>query len=92
MSETRHGARVQKVYDSAKTQYQRLLESGILTQAKRIGLSATYGGLNTARLLSQLNANPEQLWRMAERSKLCIAKQRTTTRTQPTSVTAIVRQ
>jgi len=92
VSKTRHGARVQKVYDSAKTPYQRLLESGILTQAKRTELAATYGGLNPVRLLSQLNANLQQLWKTAERSKLCTTPQRTKTRTEPTSVTGIVRQ
>ena len=31
VSKRRHGARVHKVYDTAKTPYQRLLESGVLT-------------------------------------------------------------
>ena len=32
---TRHGAKVQEVYDTARTPYHRLLEAGVLTGAKR---------------------------------------------------------
>jgi len=67
VSKTRHGARVHKVYDTAQTAYQRLLECGGLSQNKRTELAAIYGGLNPVRLLSQINANLEQLWKMAER-------------------------
>ena len=31
VSKTRHGAKVHKVYDTARTPYQRLLEAGVLT-------------------------------------------------------------
>ena len=66
VSKTRNGARVHKVYDTAKTPYQRLLESGILTQAKRAELAAIYHGLNPVLLLKQLNGHLEQLWKLAE--------------------------
>ena len=39
---TRHGARVHKVYDTAKTPYQRLLEAEVLAEAKRQELAVTY--------------------------------------------------
>lgn len=39
-SKTTHGARVHKVYDTAKTPYERLLESGVLTPAKEAELAA----------------------------------------------------
>ena len=68
VSKTRHGAKVHKVYDTAKTPYQRLLESGVLTPAKRAGLAATYQGLNPVLLLTQLNGHLEQLWKLADRS------------------------
>lgn len=32
VSKTRHGAKVHKVYDTARTPYQRLLETGVLTE------------------------------------------------------------
>ena len=48
---SRHGAKVHKVYDTAKTPYHRLLASGVLSQSKATELSATYGGLNPRWLL-----------------------------------------
>jgi hypothetical protein len=67
VSKTRKGARVHKVYDTAKTPYQRLLESGMLTPAQQVEMAATYRGLNPVLLLSQLNAHLEQLWKLADR-------------------------
>ena len=67
ISKTRHGAKVHKVYDTARTPYQRLLESGTLTSAKRVELAATYRGLNPVLLLSQLNGHLEKLWELANR-------------------------
>jgi hypothetical protein len=63
---TRHGARVHKVYDTAKTPYQRLWECGVLTKAKQAELAAIYGGLNPVLLLRYLNGHLEQLWKLAE--------------------------
>jgi hypothetical protein len=68
VSKTRQGARVHKVYDIAKTPYQRLLESGTLTPAKRVQLAAIYHGLNPAYLLSQLNLHLEKLWKLADQT------------------------
>jgi hypothetical protein len=67
VSKTRHGAKVHKVYDTARTPYQRLLESGVLTETKRAELAATYHGLNPVLLLNQLNGHLEQLWKLADR-------------------------
>jgi len=66
-AKTRHGARVHKVYDTARTPYQRLLEAGVLTEAKQQELAATYHGLNPVLLLKQINSNLEQLWQLADR-------------------------
>jgi len=66
VSKTRHGAKVKKVYDTARTAYQRLLAAGVLTEAKRQELAVTYHGLNPVRLLKQINSNLEQLWQMAQ--------------------------
>ena len=67
LSKTRHGARVHKVYDTAKTPYQRLLDSGLLTADKQAELAATYRGLNPVQLLKYLNSHLEKLWKLAER-------------------------
>ena len=58
-----------KVYDTARTPYQRLLDMDYdeLTQAKRAELAAVYHGLNPVLLLSQINGHLEQLWNQAER-------------------------
>ena len=67
VSKTRHGAKVHKVYDTARTPYQRLLEAGVLSQAKQHELAATYNYLNPVLLLKQINENLEHLWNLAER-------------------------
>ena len=71
VSKTRHGAKVHKVYDTARISHQRLLESGVLTEAKQQELAATYHGLNPVLLLKQINENLECLWKLAE----CLASQ-----------------
>jgi len=66
VTKTRHGAKVHKVYDTARTPYQRLLQAGVLTEAKRQELAAVYHGLNPVLLLKQINENLETLWNLAE--------------------------
>ena len=68
VSKTRHGARVRKVYDTAKTPYQRLLKSGMLTPDQEALLVATYRGLNPVLLLRHLNGHLEKLWKLDDRS------------------------
>jgi len=67
VKKTRQGAKVHKVYDTARTPYQRLLDSGILTEDRRQQLAATYMRLNPISLLKRINENLENLWNMAER-------------------------
>lgn len=67
VSKTRHGAKVHKLYDTAQTPYQRLLEAGVLAEAKKAELAATYQGLNPVKLLDQINDNLKSLWRLADR-------------------------
>jgi hypothetical protein len=78
ISKTRHGAKAHKVYDTAQTPYQRLVRAGVLTEAKKAELAATYDGLNPVKLLNQINDNLEHLWRMAKHPTLVtgIMKQR----------------
>jgi len=77
VSKTRHGAKVYKIYDTAQTPYQRVVQAGVLTEAKKAELAVTYHGLNPVKLLKQINDNLEQLWRLAKR---------------PTPVTEIMKQ
>jgi len=65
VSKTRHGAKVNKACDTARTPCHRLLEAGRLTEAKQQEPAATYHGLNPLLLLKQVNSNLEQLWRLA---------------------------
>jgi hypothetical protein len=67
VSKTRHGAKVNKTYDTARTPYQRLLESGVLTETAQQELAAIYHNLNPIYLLKQINENLESLWGMAAR-------------------------
>jgi len=69
VNKSRHGAKVHKVYDTAQTPYQRLLNAGILTEAKRQELAAAYHGLNPVILLQQINENLERLWGIARYPK-----------------------
>ncbi len=64
---SRNGAKLLKVYDTAQTPYQRLVKSGVLTDAKKQELAAIYHGLNPVLLLKQINESLESLWDMAER-------------------------
>ena len=77
VSKSRHGAKVHKVYDRARTPYRRLLEAGVLTQAKRQELAATYYGLNPVLLLRQINENLECLWKLSENPALQQKKNKT---------------
>mgnify|MGYP001614974379 FL=1 len=63
---TRHGAKVHKVYDTARTPYRRLLESGALAASQREALTEQYQRLDPIQLLSQINQALERLWTMAE--------------------------
>jgi len=74
VAKTRHGAKVYKVYDEARTPYQRLLEAGALSKAKQQQLAAIYHGLNPVSLLKQINENLERLWALAESPNPCSRK------------------
>ena len=64
-SKSRHGPRVHRVYDTARTPYRRLLESGVLTQEQRDQMATQYMRFSPVRLLRQINQALEQLWAMA---------------------------
>ena len=64
---SRHGAKVYKVYDSARTPYQRLLRSGVLTEDKKRELADVYGALNPVTLLKGIRQSVDHLCTLAER-------------------------
>ena len=66
ISKTRHGAKVHKIYDSAKTPYQRLLDSGILSESKQQELVSIYNYLNPLHLLKDIHDNQEALCKLAD--------------------------
>ena len=63
---SRHGAKVHKVYDSARTPYQRVLESGVLTPEHQDVMAQQYQRLNSVKLLAQINQALGLLWSLAE--------------------------
>ena len=85
VAKTRHGAKVHKVYDRARTPYQRLVEAAVLTEAKQQELAAMYHGLSPVFLLKQINENLEKLWALAEYP----TQQRRKAKNRDASVTAI---
>ena len=63
---SRHGARVHKVYHTARTPYQRLLLSGILGPHQEQVLSRLYRSLDPIHLRTQIDQALEKLWASAE--------------------------
>ena len=66
ISKSRHGAKVNKVYDTAKTPYQRLLDSGTLPESKQQEMVSIYSHLNPVHLLKDIHDNHESLWKLAD--------------------------
>ncbi len=67
VAKSRHGARVHKVYDTAKTPYQRILTSGVLTQERKHQLASIYEALNPKALLRQIRQPQQRLWTLGDR-------------------------
>ena len=62
---TRNGAKVHKVYDTARTPYLRLLDRDVVTPLQKEALAKQYQRLNPVRLLHQINQALEHLWSLA---------------------------
>lgn len=60
-SKERHGARVKKTYDKARTPYQRLLASSFISEATKAQLRARYHLLNPAQLKRQIERLQQKL-------------------------------
>ena len=61
----RVGARVHKTYDTARTPYRRLLESGVLNAHQEAALRATYERINPVKLKAEIDSALGQLWALA---------------------------
>ncbi|HXX78519.1 MAG TPA: DDE-type integrase/transposase/recombinase [Ktedonobacteraceae bacterium] len=66
-SKERLGSIVKKTYDTAKTPYQRVLESEQVTQESKVRLQAQYRTLNPVALLRQIEQRQASLWKLAVR-------------------------
>lgn len=64
-SKQREGARVRRVYDRARTPFQRLVTSGVLDAPTRERLETLAGTLDPVRLLRQIQPLQDALWRHA---------------------------
>ena len=64
-STERLGSKVKKSYDTARTPYQRVLESEQVAQASKDRLQAQYRTLNPVALLRQIHRAQETLWQLA---------------------------
>jgi len=67
-SKERHGARVKKKYDAARTPYQRLLDSSFIPEEIKKQLRAQYRLLNPAQLKRQLEKLQQKLMATAVRT------------------------
>ena len=66
-SKSREGARVVRYHDEATTPYQRMLQTGVLTGARKTVMDKLYLSLNPLRLSRQIDAETEKLLRLAWR-------------------------
>jgi hypothetical protein len=61
----RVGSKLIKTYDTARTPYQRVLESPDVSQQDKDRLRQLYPGLNPVALRQRIDANLDKLWRLA---------------------------
>jgi hypothetical protein len=62
----RHGAKVTKRYDRAKTPYQRVLDAPAVAEEAQQRLRQLYRTLNPAELLRQIQTQQAALWKLAQ--------------------------
>lgn len=62
-TKVRIGSRVKKQYDTAKTPYQRLIESDVLNEKRKIKLNQYYETLNPAAILRQIRKLQQKLYK-----------------------------
>lgn len=64
-SKERLGSTVKKTYDTARTPYQRVLESEQVSQESKDRLQAQYRTLNPVALLRHIEQRQASLWKLA---------------------------
>ncbi len=64
VSKRRVGSQVLKRYDAAQTPYQRLLASGILSEAQREALERQFFAINPVALARQISQTLDTLWKL----------------------------
>ena len=64
----RNGAKVRKLYDTARTPYQRLLETDVLASDQRDALASQYQRLNPVKLRAHIDQALDHLWTLADHS------------------------
>lgn len=62
VSKERVGGKVRRKYDKPKTPFQRLMESGQISEEKKVQLEATYLSLNPAELKRKIDARLDRLY------------------------------
>ena len=72
INKTRHGAKVTKKYDKAKTFYQRLVAPGTLDQATTHRIVEAYRSLNPVRLRQQLQRLQDQIWAASNDARVLV--------------------
>jgi hypothetical protein len=60
----RVGNKVRKTYDTARTPYQRVLESPLVSQKNKDRLREIYTTLNPVTLRQRIDEKLEKLWRL----------------------------
>jgi len=66
VSKTREGAKVRKIYDTARTPYRRVLESADISDESRQALVELYNELDPVTLLDQINRALDTLWSLTD--------------------------
>lgn len=66
IAKERHGAKVAKKYDGARTPYQRLLAAGVIGAEERQRLASVYQALDPVALRQQMETLQRAFWRHAQ--------------------------
>jgi hypothetical protein len=91
VSKERIGGRVKRKYDIPQTPYQRLIESGQISEENKAKLESLYQSLNPAELKRQVEAKLEKLWQIYEQKNRS-GKVDPYKRLTPNSVTSLMIQ
>ncbi|MDO8615475.1 MAG: transposase, partial [Dehalococcoidia bacterium] len=65
----RSGARVHKVYDTPRTPYQRLVDSGVLSEAAQARMEEQFLAINPAELQRRIEMALRAVWACTERGQ-----------------------